>query len=143
MNSLPLGLALEQIGMVLGERVSDATVIDAQTVDQHSWFAMTETYNMEHHVYVRNGWLERGRKTGVFLLMRLGDNPMIVSILTEPKPIVRNDNLPLTAVEIDHEGHRFDPIDMFWKCECGEILEADSLSCNQCKTSNPFLGMLL
>lgn len=148
MDCLTLGDALQQITTQLSDRVKDALIIDTELLEQYTLSVSTEVYNMESYVYVRSDWLQAGQRSGIYLMGRISSNPLLVvwtDHSPEPEPVETDAQpaLPVTAVELEHEGHRFDPLDMFWRCECDETLEADARVCPSCGASNPFLGLMI
>jgi len=144
MNTLQLGEAFQQIRERPLFDGSVANVIDAEVCIQTPFDEIESVYAMQSYIYVRDGWLLQGDRTGVYLMLRRNDNPIIV---TRPEPaeeeIPEPVQLPHTAVEMELNGHRFDPLDMVWVCQCGDYNDPDQHSCSECGALNPFLGVLI
>jgi hypothetical protein len=146
MNSMQLGEAFDKIAVTMpGRLIPGASVIDVEFGHAYTWGELTEVFDMESSVYLRDNWLEHGRNTGVFTLLRLSSHPIVVNVPDLPALNLNNQvNLDHGRDHImDKDGHSFDVLDMTWECECGNVNDPDQEHCGECVRSNPFLGVLL
>jgi hypothetical protein len=143
MKTLQLGEAFQQIRDRPSFNGAEANVIDAELCMQTPFDEIESAYDMQFYVYVRDQWLLEGDRTGVYIMMRLSSNPIIVTRPKRTEEEIPESQLPHTAVEMELNGHRFDPLDMVWVCTCGDHNDPDQYSCSECGGLNPFLGVLI